>query len=282
MEYINYNGNIYSSNEPIVTAQNRGLRYGDGLFETIKLKNGLLILADAHFDRLWNGMKTLKFEIPKLFTKQKLQSEILQLASKNKLTNARVRLTIIRGEGGIYDAHNHTPNYLIEALPLPLSNGEFNTNGLQLCIYNDAVKSIDVFSNVKTNNYLPYFMGALHAKDNRCNDALILNSQGNICDTTIANVFYIKDNVIYTPALAQGCVAGTMRNWLITKLPELGYNVQQTVVTTEQLLNADEVFLTNAIYNIRWVAAINDVIFSNNIVYKIVNALQKNEVAIFI
>ena len=281
IHYINYNGKILAENEPIVTAQNRGLRYGDGIFETIKLKNGKLILSNEHFARLWKGMQMLQFDIQKLLSPEKLETEILQLSIKNKLAAARIRLTIIRSDGGIYDAKNNTPNYIIEAIALPEDNGKLNSNGLQLCIFKEAKKSLDAFSNLKTNNYLPYFMGAIFAKKEQCNDALILNSEGNICDSTIANIFYIKDQAIHTPSLAQGCVAGVMRNFLINKIQAMGYIVHQSVVTKEDLLNADEVFLSNSIYNVRWVAALENKSYTNNIIRKIVEELIKKEEGVF-
>ena len=282
MNFINFNGKVVVENEPIITAQNRGLRYGDGIFETIKIKNGKLILVDEHLERLWKGMLALKFSIGKFFTKEKLVEEIIALAKKNKLQDARVRLTIIRGEGGIYDAKNHSPNYIIEAINLPEGNGELNSNGLQLCFFEDAKKAIDNFSNLKSNNYLPYFMGALFAKENQCNDAIILNSQGNICDTTIANIFYIKNEIVYTPSLTQGCVAGVMRHWLIAKIQILGFTVNETIVTKKDLLAADEVFLSNSIYNIRWVKNIEETFFTNDLVFQIVNDLQIKEVNDFV
>jgi branched-chain amino acid aminotransferase len=280
MSYINYNGKIIADNENIITAQNRGLRYGDGIFETIKLKNGNLILSNEHFARLWKGMQLLKFEIPKLFSPEKLETEILSLAAKNKLTSARVRLTIIRGEGGIYDAKNHTPNYIIEAIALPEDNGILNSNGLQLCFYEAAKKSMDTFSNCKTNNYLPYFMGALFAKENQCNDAIILNSEGRVCDSTIANIFYIKENAVYTPALTEGCVAGVMRKFLIDKIRVLGFTVNESVITKNDLLVADEVFLSNSIYNIRWVGGIENKVYTNKIVWNIVDELMRKELEV--
>jgi branched-chain amino acid aminotransferase len=281
VSYINYNGKIFSATENIITAQNRGLRYGDGIFETIKLKNAVLILSDEHFARLWRGMQLLKFEIPKLFSLEKFEAEILVLAAKNKLTAARVRLTIVRGDGGIYDAKNHTPNYIIEAIALPEDNGPLNSNGLQLCFYDAAKKTIDTFSNCKTNNYLPYFMGALYAKENQCNDAIILNSDGNVCDSTIANVFYIKDNVIHTPALTQGCVAGVMRKFLIDKIRTLGFTVHESIVTKNDLLEADEIFLSNAIYNIRWVGGLENKNYANKIVWNIVEELLRKEPSLY-
>jgi len=275
MSYFNYNGKILLENELIIGPTNRGLRYGDGIFETIKLKNGELILGNEHFARLWKGMQMLQFEIPKLFTPEKLEEEILHLAKKNKLSAARIRLTIIRGNGGIYDPKNHTPNYIIEAIRLPEDNGPLNINGLQICLFEDAVKSIDLFSNLKTNNYLPYFMGAIFAKKQQCNDALILNSKGNICDTTIANIFYIKEETIYTPALTEGCVAGVMRQWIIDNVGEFNFKVVKTAITKEDLLMAEEVFLSNSIYNIRWVASFENKKYENKQIAKLSEILMR-------
>lgn len=281
MHYFNYNGKLLENSSNITGPSNRGLRYGDGIFETIKYKEGNLVLADEHFARLWKGMQLLQFEIPKLLTPDKLEQEIVLLINKNKLTAARVRLMIIRSDGGLYDQKNNTPNYIIETISLATDTAVLNNNGLQLCIFPDARKSIDVFSNIKHNNYLPYFMGAIFAKKHRCNDAVILNTAGNICDSTIANIFYIKDEIFYTPALNEGCVAGIMRKWLIEKIREEGFTVNETNITTEDLIEADEVFLSNSIYNIKWVGSIENKEFKNISVFKIVEQLSKKYPAIY-
>ena len=281
MIFYNYNGKIFSENENIIGPTNRGLRYGDGIFETIKFQNASIILADDHFKRLWQGMKALQFSIPVHLTVEKLTAEINALIKKNKLKEARIRITVIRSDGGIYDPKNDTPNYIIEAIKLPEDNGLLNINGLQICIYEVALKSIDLFSNIKNNNYLPYFMGAKFAKQQQCNDALILNSKGNICDSTIANIFFIKDKIIYTTALSEGCVAGVMRNWLINTLRILNYKVEEIIITKSILCEADEVFLSNSIYNIRWVGSLDDKNYTNIEIQKINELLQRKYKAIF-
>lgn len=269
MNYFNYNGKVLPDNELIIGPTNRGLRYGDGIFETIKFKNGNLILGNEHFARLWKGMQMLQFDIPKHLSPEKLQAEIFQVVKKNRLDSARIRLTVIRGDGGIYDPKNHNPHYIIEAIKLPEDNGPLNVNGLQICLFEDAVKGIDAFSNLKTNNYLPYFMGAMFAKKQQCNDALILNSKGNICDSTIANIFLLKGETIYTPVLEEGCIAGVMRQWIIDNVGEFNFKVIQKAITKEDLLNADEVFLSNSIYNIRWVANFEDTKYNNKQIAKL-------------
>lgn len=281
MNYFNFNGKILEENNPVIGPSNRGLRFGDGLFETMKFGNGELILADEHFARLWKGMQLLQFEIPKLFTAENLQQQIIQLLKKNKQTQARVRLSVIRGDGGLYDAKNNTPIYIIQTWALTSDHTSLNENGLQLCIYNDAKKIIDSFCNIKHNNYLPYFMGALFAKQQQCNDAVILNNNDRICDSTIANIFIIKDSIIYTASLAEGCIAGVMRKFILQNIAAIGYAVTETEISKEMLLEADEVFLSNSIYNIRWVAAIGEKKYSNTVTRQIFESLLQTNPAVF-
>lgn len=270
MAWFNYNGKIYKDDATIIGADNRGLRFGDGLFETMKMKNELLILDNEHFARLWKGMAVLQFAIPKHFTPEKLQEEILQVAKKNQHEKAaRIRVTVFRGNGGLYDATDNFPHYIIQTWLLPERNGELNSNGLDIGIYHDAKKSCDILSNLKTNNYLPYVMAALEAKKQKWNDAIVLNSFGRVCDSTIANIFFVKDEVVYTPALSEGCVAGVFRKFVLGQLPAAGFACVEKEITIEDVLHADEVFLTNSVYNIRWVKSIADKNFGNAVVQKI-------------
>ncbi len=281
MLYFNYNGKTLEENSNIIGANNRALRYGDGLFETIKYKNNQLVLIDEHFSRLWKGMQSLQFQQPKLFTPDLLQHETMQLLNKNKLSAARVRITVIRGDGGLYDAKNHLPNYLIQSWPLPENNGLLNENGLQICIYKEAKKSIDTFSQLKHNNFLPYFMGALYAKKQLCNDAVILNCVDRVADTTIANLFIIKNGIILTPSTDEGCIAGVMRKQIIQELIKSGYTVSETQITEAVLMEAEEVFLTNSIYNIQWVGGIANKKFDNKEIKKIYENLKQTNPSVF-
>ncbi len=274
MTHFIYNGKLLEEGTAITGPDNRGLRYGDGLFETIKAVNKKLVFVDEHFARLWKGMALMQFNIPKHFTPDKLQAEIERLLDKNDQTTARVRLSIIRGNGGLYDTARHSPEYIIQSWPL-VEKDQLNDNGLQLCIYRDAKKVIDAFSNLKHNNYLPYFMGALYAKSMKCNDAIILNNHDRICDSTIANIFIVKDRIIYTPQLEEGCVAGVFRKFMITHLINNNYTIQEQKTDEAFLKEADEVFLTNSIYNMRWVQSINERSYTNNTIRGIYSSLPK-------
>ena len=274
MEYFIYNGKTYKAQTAVLNADNRGLRYGDGLFETVKWINGELQFIDEHFTRLWNGLQVLQFNIPKHFTPDFLQEEIISLLQKNAHHKiARIRITLFRGDGGLYDAADHTPNYLIQTWALPDDIGSWNSNGLVLGIYNEIKKSCDILSNLKHNNFLPYAMAALYAKNEKWNDAVLLNTTGRICDTTMANIFLVKNEIVYTASLAEGCIAGIMRKNMVQQLVKNNMQVNEGQLTVDDLLNADEVFLTNSIYNMRWVQSIGDKKYAHAVAQKIYSAV---------
>lgn len=252
-----YKGAFIPSGTALVSADSRALRYGDGLFETIKLINNTIHLADAHFDRLFHGLQLLNFDIPKHFTRQSITDNILQLCKKNKTEKAaRVRLSVLRGNGGPYDPESMQPELLIQCWPLPEHITALNQNGLQLDIYPDARKACDIFANLKSNNYLPYLLTAQFAKKHQLNDAVLLNVFDRICDASIANIAWIKNGTIFTPPLSEGCVAGVMRRYLLEQCETItGISMIEQAGTAEDLMQADEMFLTNAISGIRWVAA---------------------------
>jgi branched-chain amino acid aminotransferase len=173
----------------------------------------------------------------------------------------------------LYDAIDHKPNWLIQSWALPEDSGNWNSNGLELGIYTAIKKSRDLLSNLKHNNFLPYVMASLHAKKQQWNDAVVLNNEGRICETTITNIFLIKNGVVHTPSLAEGCVAGIMRKHILQQLDKLNMPFMEGEITMEDLLDADEVFLSNSIYRVRWVKSIGDKKYSNSQTQKIYAAI---------
>ncbi|HJV19029.1 MAG TPA: aminotransferase class IV [Sediminibacterium sp.] len=247
-------GKFLRSDKPLIAPDNRSFRYGDGFFETMKWCKGNILLEQYHTDRLFRSLETMKFRPPHYFTARYITDAIQQLVKKNGHHElARIRLTIYRGEGGIYDEQHHFPHLLIQSCDLNPANNLLNENGLEIDLYRPAIKSADDFSRIKSNSYLPYVMAAIWAKEQRLNDALLLNAFGNIADATIANLFVVKNGFIKTPPLSDGPVAGAMRQYLIDRLRKLQYEVEESSVSPEDLAGASEVFLTNAIYGIRWV-----------------------------
>ncbi|HEX5150672.1 MAG TPA: aminotransferase class IV [Parafilimonas sp.] len=252
--YFCYNAKVFKTGKAVISADNRSFRYGDGFFETMKMIKGNIVLKDYHFERLFSSLQLLKFEKPAHFTVAYLSGRINDLVLKNKhAEHARIRLTIFRGDGGLYDAENNLPHYIIQSWQLSPGNFSFNKKGLITGIYTNARKTCDGFSAVKTNNYLAYLMAALWAKENKLDDAFVLNNYDRIADATIANIFLVKDGTIKTPALSEGCISGVMRRYLLKALQKENIPFEETMIEKEDLAEADEVFTTNAAQGIRWV-----------------------------
>ena len=147
--------------------------------------------------------------------------------------------------------------------------GGEDREGLVLDVFPDARKSCDVFANLKSASHLIYVMAARFAKENKLNDCLLLNTDGRICDATIANLFWIKDEIIFTPPLSEGCIAGVKRRYLMERLQTTGLRLREENCEISDLENADELFLTNAIQGIRWVKQFRNKSYTNSITGKI-------------
>ncbi|MBU3745150.1 MAG: hypothetical protein FGM61_11510, partial [Sediminibacterium sp.] len=201
---------------------------------------------------------------------EKLYQQILQLAAFNgHQSNARIRLTFFRDAGGLYDEESSAYHWLIQSWKGPELRPQIQINGLDIGIYPTARKSTDVFSALKTAQFLPYAMAARWAKENQYNDAVVLNTHHRIADTTIANLFIIKDNQIVTPPLSEGAVNGVMRRYLIAQLQNDNYPIIEQPINPEALYEADEIFLTNVISGIRWVKQLENRMYSGILASKL-------------
>lgn len=260
--YLCYNGKFVPASDTILTADNRSFRYGDGCFETMRVYQGEVLLADLHFERLMASLHLLHFAPPLHFTKAYFTKLVMDLCTRNNHDQlARVRLTIFRADGGLYDPVNNTPYFIIQSWDLDKKVLELNDAGLELDVFPDAKISCDKFSSIKSNNCLPYVMAAMYAKQHRINEAILLNPYGRVADTTTANLFIVHHKQLITPPLSEGGVCGVMRKHLMKM--DLPFRIIEKPLTIEDLENADEIFLTNAIMGIRWVGMFRDSSYGN-------------------
>jgi branched-chain amino acid aminotransferase len=264
-KYFLHNNKMMASGKAILTADNRSFRFGDGFFETMRLTDGEIALSHYHFERLFSSLQALQFDVPPHFTAAYFLEQIKTLAAKNNhQKSARVRLTFFRSDGGLYDAADNLPNYIIQTWPLK-TEARLNDKGLKSGIYTKARKTCDDFSHIKTNNFLPYIMGALWATQNKLDEAVILNNYNRVADATIANIFLVKDGKIQTPALSEGCIGGVMRRYLIDCIKKEGLPFEETSITADALAEANEFFITNAVRGINWVAQCGKHNYSNRL-----------------
>ncbi len=257
--FININGQLLPADNAAIPAGSRAFRYGYGLFETMLVQDGSARLAEHHWERLRDGMQALRIGAHAHFFPELREALRKTLVRNGHERLARARVQVWPASGGYYDGDAFNAQYLIETFPLDAEMLEFNQNGLVVGIAKGITKSGDAFSHIKHCNALPYALAARQAKEERWNDALLLNQHGRIADSTIANVFWMDGGgTIFTPPLSEGCVAGVVRRHLLSCLPAWGYTVAEQPATTAALEAANSIFLTNAIRGIRWVGALGD------------------------
>ncbi|MFD2288523.1 4-amino-4-deoxychorismate lyase [Pedobacter petrophilus] len=253
-EYLLFNDEYHAVDAPVLTTSNRGFKFGDGLFESMRMINQKLQFADLHADRLAAGMKALKIDGHALMDDYFLRQKTADLAKKNRWNgNVRFRLSVYRQGAGIYTPEINKSGYVLEGMPLKSIAYELNTKGLIIDVFDEMTKSIDKLSNFKTSNALLYVMAGLFKTQNRLDEAMILNQSGFLCESISSNIFVVYDKQIYTPALTEGCVGGVMRSTIMQICKMNDIPLIEAQISPEILKEAEEVFITNATQGIQWI-----------------------------
>ena len=264
--YLNFNGSILPSDHPIFEAHNRGFRYGDGLFESMRFLKGKLKFPEMHIDRIQKGMKLLKFDNYSLIDTWFIREKTEELIRRNKVgADARIRLTIFRDSGGFYTPDSNKFAYLLELHKLDDSQYVLNKKGLIIDVYDKVPKPVNILSNSKTSNALIYVLAGIYKNQNALDEVLILNQNGFLCESVSSNVFVVYDRKLYTPALNEGCIAGVMRQVVMRLAKENNIELVEAQINPDILNEADEVFLTNAAKGIQWVMGYNHKRYFNEV-----------------
>ncbi|PJA06965.1 MAG: 4-amino-4-deoxychorismate lyase [Flavobacteriales bacterium CG_4_10_14_0_2_um_filter_32_8] len=274
--YINYNGFLYQEDEPIFTIKNRGFRYGDALFESIRIIDGQPCFLQDHFSRLKKGMGVLKMRSAKM-SFENIETQIIKLIEKNRIKKGgKIRLSLFRSGDGLYTPENESKSYVIEAMPLKENLFELNKDGLIIDVFSEYRRHATALSQIKTTNNIPHVLAGIFVKDNGLDDCLVINEHGRIVEASSSNIFLYKNNNIYTPSVEEGCMDGVMRRQILRIAKELNINVFEGMVNGSMLLQADELFLTNAIKGIQWVSAYRQKRFYNKYTKIILEQLNQS------
>jgi len=244
---INYNGTI-SNTPPTLSINNRAFKYGDGLFETIKVLDNEVIFLEDHYFRLMASMRMLRMNISMDFTMEYFEQEILKTTKANDLSDARVRFTINRKDGGLYLPTTSNTHFLVEVNPLSI----IVKTTYEVDLFKDYYVYSGVLSTLKTNNKVLNVVGSIYADENGLDNCILLNEKKQVVEALNANVFFVKGKNIITPPLSEGCLKGVFRKKLIeiiSKDAEL--NLEEREISPFELQKTDEVFLTNAIVGIQ-------------------------------
>lgn len=255
-KYLIYNNKFHTLDEPIFKVSNRSFRYGDGIFESIRVMKGQIHLIDYHLERLLNGVEFLKIELPSNWNKAFFKKKIWELLEKNgEQSNAKIRLSIFRADGGLYTPKTSKGNYLIEFEENNSNQFILNKKGLKVEVFSEMEKSCNLYSNFKSSNALIYVLASIYKKEEGLDDCILVNSQNRIAEGISSNLFMVKDDKIITPPLSEGCVAGVMRSHILDIMQEKDIDYRVAPILLEDLFQAKEIFFTDSIKGIRWVGS---------------------------
>lgn len=237
----------------------RGLFYADALFESIRVLGGRIPLLRPHWERLLRGMRLMHYQIPPHWSAEYFEKEILKSVS----VNARVRLTVWRSPGGLYLPENDAPQFLITSQAMESDVFSWHDEGIRTGLCESVRLPVDSLSGVKTLNAARYVAAAREAQERGWDEGILLNASGRICEATSSNVFWFENGRLYTPPLSDGCVTGVLRDLLLALTKAAGSPICEKTAVFDDILAADEVFLTNAVRGIRWVRYCEGKVFGN-------------------
>ncbi|MDP2189557.1 MAG: aminotransferase class IV [Sphingobacteriaceae bacterium] len=251
MELMLLDGEGIKAQEMGDLAQNRSFLYGDGVFESIRVMYGQALWPSFHFERLQYGLKQLGIHYHQ--TQLQFEQRLQKLIELNKIHGgARLRVHVWRRAGGLYRPENDGGMQLMQITALEPNEFVLNAKGLQLGD-SKIIKQALFQPDVKTTNALQYVLAAREAKAANWDDAFLYHSEGGLLESSSSNVFILKQGVLLTPRLEDGCLPGILRRVMMEKLPALGYKIKEQLLAHNDLQTADEVYLTNAISGLRWV-----------------------------
>jgi branched-chain amino acid aminotransferase len=277
MNFISINGKIIKPNDKSIAVNNRAYLYGDGCFESIKVFKGKVYNLDNHIARILSGAKILKMRLPAYFSVGYFNTQIRDLiASTGIITGGKIRLSFDRTSGGTYLPDSNEVDYVIEYIPNDLESFVINDHGLEVDIYSEMKKPINILSTIKSKNGLLYVLASIAAKEKKLDDLLLINEKGNIIESTSSNLMIVSNGVLYTPSLEDGVIAGTMRMLIINLALKNGIKVYECSLLPQNLLAADEVLLVNAISGVKWVGGYRTKRYRNEMAKKLVQLLNKS------
>ncbi len=245
---ISLNGKILKSRSAHVSPLSEAFLYGFGLFETIKVINGKQYFFKDHIERIKKGCSVLGFDF--IYDEETVYEYCCELIEKNQLSNGAVRLSYSKNKDGYILLINSRENSY---------NEENYKKGFRLCFADIKRNPHSPIVYLKSNNYLENLLARQNAKKKEFDEAVFLNIYEKICEGTVSNIFFAKDNKIFTPDVSCGILSGILREKVIGIINSLNLELNIGSYEKEQLYDADEVFITNSLMDIMPVCSLEDI-----------------------
>jgi aminodeoxychorismate lyase len=258
------NGKFVPEKKATVSVLDRGFLYGDGLFETIRLYHGFPFRWDAHFERLQSGARFLNIAIP--CSNSALRQAASRLVTKNKITDALLRIALSRGVGvrGYSPAGANQPVLAMTLHPLPVTGGGARLPKWTLATATFRVPSGDRLANFKTCNKLANVLARAEAESAGADEALLLNTDGEIAEAASSNFFWIEGDRICTPPIGVGILPGVTRAFVFDLCRALDLTVMEKKIRPQGLFRASGAFLTMSSLGIVEVSALDGKILAHS------------------
>ncbi len=250
---INFNTQLQDLEQLPISALVRAARYGDGVFETIRMREGKLLFIEDHYFRLMASMRILRMSIPMEFTPEFIVDQSLRLAEECGFENGKLRLQIIRSGGGTYTPNNNSVDWWMELDPLEQKDYVLNEQGLTVELFKDHYVQPGLLSTLKSSNALPYVLGSIYAQENDYDAVLLVNDAKQLVEANYGNVFLVQGNTLRTAPLNDGALRGVFRKNVLEWAKDVQLELQEASINPFDLQKADEVWITNTIRGIEWV-----------------------------
>jgi branched-chain amino acid aminotransferase len=241
--FVFLNGRFLSEAEAVVPVNDRGFMYGDGLFETMRVVKGKPFRFAQHLERMTRGADFLKIKPP--FAPKELEKFAAQLIEKNKMPDAILRITLTRGPGerGYKFNGDSKPTVVMTLHTAPSLENSIEWN---LITSSFRIPSADALSSFKTTSKLLYVMARAEAADNGADEALLVNTNGEVAETASGNIFWIYHDKICTVPTGRGVLPGITRAIVLEICQTMGLQTNKRVIKPEALRNSEGIFVTQS------------------------------------
>ncbi len=248
------NGNFLPEADAVVPLNDRGFLLGDGLFETIRVAQGRPFRLAQHLERLARGADYLKIKLP--FTAKEIQKFAGELIGKNNLPDAVLRVTLTRGPGarGYSTKGADQPTLALTLQPLPPENGG-EPLLWSLVTSSFRIPASDALSSFKSTSKILNVLARAEAEEKGADEALLVNTNGEVAETAGGNIFWIYRDKICTVPTGRGVLPGITRAVVLEICQALGLETNKRVIKPEMLRNAEGIFVTQSALGLIPVAA---------------------------
>ncbi len=260
--FVYLNNTIVPAAEARVSVFDHGLLYGDGIYETMRVYDGVVFLIDEHLKRLRRSASLIGLDIPK--SNDETRGAIYDTLLANVLSDAYVRLTITRGYGeiGLDPDLCKEPTFIIFAEKFKNYPRAYYEEGIRLKIAEvrrNLKEALD--PQIKSLNFLNNILAKIEAKKADANEAIMLNISGHLAEGTISNIFFLKNGTLCTPSINCGILDGITRALVIDLAVKNAIPVKEGAFRPEDLYGASEVFITNSTMEVMPVNRVDEVHF---------------------